>query len=104
MTPEERKEYLDMAARRAKPGSGSSPDMLREPTAHYGTPDLAFLIGRVRFVVVGGLATRLYMPERMTLDIDILVTADEAPRAETALQEAGWERFRLARSRAPPLD
>jgi len=31
------------------------------------------LFGDIPFVIVGGFATRLYMPERMTLDIDVMV-------------------------------
>ncbi len=78
--------------RRAKPGAGSDAMTLREGTERYGAPDLDFLEERVAFVIVGGLATRLYMPERMTLDIDILVTPDDLSAAETALQNAGAEK------------
>lgn len=35
-------------------------------------------IKQASLVIVGGVATRLYMPEKMTLDIDILVKSDEA--------------------------
>ncbi len=92
VTPEQRTQYLAMAERRARPGAGSGPCILQERTAHYPTPDLRCLQGAVPFVVVGGLATRLYMPERMTLDTDILVLADDAARAESALGRAGWKK------------
>ena len=92
LTPEQRKEYLSIAGRVVRPGSGSGPLTLRERTAAYGTPDLRCLAGRVEFVVVGGLATRLYMPERMTLDTDVLVLPGDAPRAEAALSDAGCEK------------
>jgi hypothetical protein len=92
MTPEQRRQYLAIAGRVVKPGSGSGPLTLRERTAAYGTPDLRFLAGCVEFVVVGGLATRLYMPERMTLDTDVLVLPGDAPRAEAALGAAGCEK------------
>jgi hypothetical protein len=65
---------------------------LRERGAAYGSPNLGFLERRVRFVIVGGLATRLYMPERMTLDTDILVRQGDRPDAESALREAGGAR------------
>ena len=39
--------------------------------------DLRSLVS-VPFLVVGGVATRLYAPERMTDDLDVLVAADEA--------------------------
>ncbi|MBU1695090.1 MAG: hypothetical protein KKC51_14165 [Verrucomicrobia bacterium] len=92
MTPEQRKQYLSIASRRAKPGSGSSERTLRERTEAYGSPDLHFLMGRVEFVVAGGLATRLYMPERMTLDTDILIRPGDVSRAEAALRDAGCEK------------
>ncbi|MBN1270413.1 MAG: hypothetical protein JXB04_12550 [Kiritimatiellae bacterium] len=82
-----------MAARRAKSGSGSHPQTLRERTRRYGSPDLARLLGDVPFVVVGGLATRLYMPERMTLDADILVNPERLTDAEQALDRAGCEKL-----------
>jgi hypothetical protein len=49
-------------------------------------------MNRVEFVVVGGLATRLYMAERMTLDTDLLVRPGDVSRAEAALRNAGCER------------
>ncbi len=45
------------------------------------------------FVVVGGLATRLYMPERMTLDVDVLVRRCDLAAAEQALSAAGGQRL-----------
>ncbi len=93
MTPEQRKQYLSIAGRHAKPGSGSGSLSLRERTAAFGSPDLRFLMmARVEFAVVGGLATRLYMPERMTLDTDILVRPEDTARAEAALRDAGCEK------------
>ena len=80
MTREQRTHYLAMAERRARPGSGSGTCVLHERTARYPAPDLGCLQGHIPFAVVGGLATRLYMPERMTLDTDILVRADDAAR------------------------
>lgn len=88
MTPEQRREFLAIANRRARAGSGTDPLVLRERTAHYGLPDLQFLVGRIEFAVVGGLATRLYMPERMTLDADIIVRASDLPATESCLREA----------------
>lgn len=52
-------------------------------------PDLNALFSRVRFVVVGGTATSLYMPQRITRDVDVLVAAVDAPAAEGALVKAG---------------
>lgn len=39
----------------------------------------------VPYVIVGGVATRLYMPERVTLDLDILIHADRATQLYTDL-------------------
>ena len=83
---------IRIAEGRARPGSGSSPAVLRERSSHYGTPVLGRVPRQFRFVVVGGLATRLYMQERMTLDADILVLAGDLPVAETALAGAGFVR------------
>lgn len=41
------------------------------------------------FVVVGGVATRLYAPERMTDDLDILVHGGNAERLAGDLAQAG---------------
>lgn len=89
MTPEQRKHYISIANRRAKAGSGSAPAALREDPEPYGAPDLGFLASRVKFVIVGGLATSLYMPKRMTLDVDILTLPSDAPAAEAVLLGAG---------------
>ncbi len=91
MNVSERQRLLSIAMRRANPGAGSGATALRERSAVYGTPDLHFLEEHVAFVIVGGLATRLYMPERMTLDTDILVMPGDRPAAETALRGAGAE-------------
>jgi hypothetical protein len=89
MTPEERQQFLSLVSRYVRPGAGSGPLTLRERTQAHGSPDLHVLAARVEFVIVGGLATRLYMPERMTLDTDILVRLSDLPHVETALRDAG---------------
>lgn len=89
LSRKQRRDYLDMAERRVKPGSGSHPQVLRERTRSYGSPDLNRFMGGVPFVVIGGLATRLYMPERMTLDADILVSPERLADAEQALEQSG---------------
>lgn len=42
------------------------------------------------FVLVGGVATALYMPRRLTFDLDILVLPDDAARCYQELQELGY--------------
>ncbi|MEG3899091.1 MULTISPECIES: hypothetical protein [unclassified Microcoleus] len=50
------------------------------------------IIQNTLFVVVGGIATRLYMPERMTDDVDILVLAQDAANLYRELEQAGSRR------------
>lgn len=59
----------------------------------YGKTLLRHYLGQVSFVIVGGLATRLYMPERMTLDVDILVRVEDFPAAEEALRSTRCDRL-----------
>ena len=88
----QRKEFLSVAERLAKRSSGSAREMLQERSAEYGSVDVGKYLGEVRFVIVGGVATRLYMPERMTLDTDVLILAGDLPQAENALEQAGCQR------------
>lgn len=87
-----RRAFLAMAERRAAPGGGTHPDILRERSARYGTPDLRSIFGDVPYLVVGGLATRLFMQERMTLDVDILVDPEQLSEVESALRAKGGRR------------
>jgi hypothetical protein len=92
MTPKERKAYIALAERRARPGSGSAPAVVREGRPAYGTPPLRQILDAVPFAIVGGLATRRYMPERMTLDVDVLVCPADLSRAEAALRAAAYRK------------
>lgn len=89
MSPKDRKTYLSMAERRAQPGSGSAPFEVRERASAFVPPQVRRLLGDIPFAIVGGLATRRYMPERMTLDVDVLVCPADLPKAEKALRKAG---------------
>ncbi len=55
--------------------------------------DLRQVIRNTRFLLVGGLATRLYMPERTTLDTDILVLAGDQEAVEQELTVAGCQKL-----------
>jgi hypothetical protein len=74
-----------------------------EKTGGYGTPHppiptppgflqpmppLLDWLQDIPFAIVGGLATRLYMPARMTIDVDILVDESNFPRLADALRTA----------------
>ena len=93
LSAETRQKCIEMARRRAKPGTGSSGQLLRERSDVYGTPDVRKYLGDVRFAVVGGLATRLYMAERMTLDADVLISPALLDTVETALAGSGCSKL-----------
>jgi len=84
-----RKSFIALALRRARPGSGSAPGFHRRRTWSLPVSDLLAIIRRTPFVVVGGVATRLYMPERTTLDVDILVSGQDVDRLYEELRSAG---------------
>lgn len=92
MDYDDRRRFIEMARRRAKPGSGSLTAVLREGSPTYGNDLILPDLGDIRFALVGGLATAHYMPERMTLVADILVHADYLEETEGRLREAGYER------------
>ena len=87
-----RREYLAIALRKAKPGSGSHHNFLRKRTLTYTVTDPGKILNRTPFVIVGGVATRLYMPERVTLDLDILIAAEDMLTAEKELTLAGCQK------------
>lgn len=53
-------------------------------------PNLTDLLEGIPWAVVGAVATRLYMPERATRDLDIVVLAADAHRTFQRLAEAGF--------------
>ena len=88
-----RKAYLALAKRRIRPGSGSSRRHLQRRTARQPISDLQALLQGVPFVVVGAMAARLYMPERMTHDTDVLVLVDDLAACERRLLQAGCRKI-----------
>lgn len=54
-------------------------------------PDLREILAGIPWVVVGGVATRAYMPERKTMDMDILVHAKDGADVIQRLQTAGYK-------------
>jgi hypothetical protein len=85
-----RRILLDLALRRARPGAGSSVEFLRE--RHWVDPDMEIDRFRTPFVIVGGVATALYMPQRLTLDLDLLVLPHAVPALHGELIAAGYVR------------
>ena len=86
-----RKEFISLAQRLQRPGSGSALAFLRERTAWMLFPDLTATLHPIPWAVVGAVATRLYMPERATRDLDIVVRNEDAVEVRRRLAEAGFE-------------
>ena len=80
--------YIQMAKKRVRPGSGSGPETLWARTWRRPVFDLR-TITKVPFVVIGGVATRLYAPERVTGDLDILIEAKNADALANDIERAG---------------
>lgn len=54
-------------------------------------PDLRPVLQGINWAVMSDVATRAYMPERMTQDMDILVHQKDKDAALAKLQQAGYE-------------
>ena len=54
-------------------------------------PDLRDTLQGIGWVIVGGVASRAYMPERVTQDLDILVRRGDEKDVLTRLQDAGYQ-------------
>lgn len=72
-----RRFLIDMALRRIRPGTGSSHEFMRRRTAMNYWPDLRPILQGLDWLIINGVATRAYMPERKTKDLDILVRYDD---------------------------
>ncbi len=55
------------------------------------TLDLRNVLGDIPWAVVGGVATRMYMAERATLDLDILIRPRDSATVKAKLERAGFE-------------
>jgi hypothetical protein len=53
-------------------------------------PDLTAVLIDIPWAVVGGVATRTYMPERVTQDLNILVVRSNVAKVRPRLQSAGF--------------
>jgi hypothetical protein len=52
--------------------------------------DLTPILSPLLWAVVGAAATRLYMPERVTQDLEVIILAEDASRAREKLADAGF--------------
>jgi hypothetical protein len=81
-----RKKFIQISLKRAKPGTGSSLQFLTTRTWRNQVTDLRSIITE-DYVIVGGVATRLYMPERMTDDLAILIHLSNSQKVYDSLIE-----------------
>lgn len=88
-----RKEYLALAKRRGRPGTGSRPFVEQKRSFVQTAPDLQAIFKKTAYLVVEGFATRLYMRERMTFDTDVLVLVQDEKTCELELIEAGCRKL-----------
>ncbi|MBI1881596.1 MAG: hypothetical protein HYR94_25730 [Chloroflexi bacterium] len=94
LTPAQRRRLLlDICRRRIKPGTGSSYEFLQRRTAMNPWPDLRSILHDLAWVIVGAVATRAYMPERATKDLDILVAERDGEEVIERLEAAGYHRI-----------
>src|SRR5437016_724683 len=80
---------IDIARRHQRPGSGSSKAFLRERTCRMIFPDLTAILSPLRWAVIGAAATRLYMPERLTDDLDNLIATQDVADVKAKLLASG---------------
>ncbi len=85
-----RRTQIALARRRQRPGTGSPLPFVFERTARMQWPDLTDVLGDLPWCVVDAVATRHYMPERSTADLDAAVLAPQAPAARQRLADAGY--------------
>lgn len=91
LTPVQRRRILiEMCRRRIRPGTGSGTEFLYRRTAMNPWPDLRPILQGIPWVIVGAVATRAYMPERATKDLDILVRREDSEEVWERLEAAGY--------------
>ncbi|HEY84094.1 MAG TPA: hypothetical protein G4N96_03135 [Chloroflexi bacterium] len=86
-----RRIMIDISQRRIKPGSGSGHAFLRRRTAMHYWPDLRPILRNLTWAIAGAVATRAYMPERATRDLDILVHHRDGDDVLERLKIAGFQ-------------
>ncbi len=56
----------------------------------HSWPDLGPILQNIPWIVAGAVATRAYMPERATKDLDILVRREDGDEVRERLEAAGY--------------
>lgn len=82
---------IDIASRRQQAGSGSSREQLSRRTARMTWPDLRETLTGIPWAVAGAVATRMYMAERATQDLDIVVRRSDAIAVRERLENREGE-------------
>ena len=91
LTPAQRRRFMvDFCRRRIQPGTGSGTEFLYRRTAMRSWPDLGPILQNIPWIVAGAVATRAYMPERATRDLDILVRRKDSKKVRERLEAAGY--------------
>jgi len=90
MTAEQRHAFISLAQQRQRAGAGSSRDFLLRRTTNVQWIDLTSVLSPIGWAVVGAVATRHYMPERMTQDLDIAIAAADSAEVRRKLKAAGF--------------
>jgi hypothetical protein len=92
LTPRQRRHLMiDISLRKQKPGTGSAHSFMMKRTADTHWPDLREILKGIDWVLIGGVATRAYMPERLTKDMDVLVRYDDGDDVIERLKQAGYK-------------
>jgi hypothetical protein len=86
----QRRMLLEIARRRAKPGTGSAISLLEQRMAEQKWPDLSPILKGIPWAVIDGVATRAYMPERATQDLDILIASSNSKKVHRRLSSASF--------------
>lgn len=87
-----RRFFLERGLRKRPVGSGSNLERLMKIPRDLHWIDTNELFGDIPTVVVGGVATRIYSPERATKDIDLLVDHTRFAEASDKLGKAGYQK------------
>jgi len=83
-----RQTIIEIARRHQHKGTGNALAFLAERTTQMTWLDLSPILAPIRWAVVGAAATRLYMPERATRDLDVAIRVADAPAARRKLADA----------------
>lgn len=90
MTAEHRRFLIEFAKQRQRPGCGSGREFLLRRTAEVKWFDLTPVLSPLGWAVIGAVATRHYMPERMTKDLDIAILTADSAEVRSRLEASGF--------------